>query len=319
MAEADFLITLPSNSNMDTNPDNEQSNFTVKLAEPLHLEGDWEAALVSVQYTPNWLSFDKAQHLVAVYFMGELGISKPTIYRSSVHQYILQFSSATLEEIYSQVLLKSTVIRQLDAAYADEYSTVKVGKLTLQPKYYESVEALGNEIVKLITEAFTDVSLNLRYIYDHGLKRGEFYVKRGEILILTEGSTVLANLLGQYTTPDSNVQATWYALANHGVEEPKLQKVSSLWVYTDITQYQQVGNAKVPLIGIIPTQTDGAKRVHYTVNPVNFVALKRNNISEITVKIVDDRGKRIPFVKGDNEDNLVCCLRFRRRKSNRPI
>ena len=87
MAETDFLITLPSNSNMDTNPDNEQSNFTVKLAEPLHLEGDWEAALVSVQYTPNWLSFDTAQQVVVGYFMKSLVNSitynkKPNIYRS---------------------------------------------------------------------------------------------------------------------------------------------------------------------------------------------------------------------------------------------
>ena len=67
MGDMDFLITLPSNSNMQTHPGNEQANYTVKLSEPLNLEGDWEVALVSVQYTPNWLTIKKAIQLIAIH------------------------------------------------------------------------------------------------------------------------------------------------------------------------------------------------------------------------------------------------------------
>jgi len=229
MTEADFLITLPSNSNMDTNPNNEQSNYTVKLAEPLHLEGDWEAALVSVQYTPNWLSFDQVQHIVVAYFKGDVGSSKPAIYRI-VPQTVIQFASDGLTEIYNQVRLKSIVIQAVDnTAYVND-APIKIGRLTVQPRYYDSVEALGNELVKLIKEAFPNDPLNLRYIYDFNLKRGEFVVNGGEILILSESSTVLANLLGHKTTPDSSTKADRYAIFNFGQQEPMLIKVSSLWI-----------------------------------------------------------------------------------------
>ena len=67
MAATDFLVTLPSNSNMATNPSNEPSSYTVKLAEALQLEGDWEAALVSVQYTPTWLTFNNTLYMLIAY------------------------------------------------------------------------------------------------------------------------------------------------------------------------------------------------------------------------------------------------------------
>ena len=94
--------------------------------------------------------------------------------------------------------------------------------------------------------------------------------------------------------------------------------MSSLWVYSDIINYQLVGDTKAPLLGIVPAPHDGNRRTHYTVNPIHFLGVSRNHISEISIKIVDDKGIPIPFTT-HTEENLVCCLRFRRRKSNRSI
>ena len=136
-------------------------------------------------------------------------------------------------------------------------------------------------------------------MYDVDLKRGQFVTHGCEILLITELTSNLGDLLGhrQIRVPCPCESHEYYVLQGHGSAEPKLPRVNSLWIYSNITQNQQVGDFKVPLLGIIPSQSDGRKRVHYTVNPVHFQALNRNHISEINIQIADDRGKRIPFIQ----------------------
>jgi len=49
-----FYLTLPSNSSLDIFPSNTVANFKVRLPETVSLEGDWEVALVEIQYTHTW-------------------------------------------------------------------------------------------------------------------------------------------------------------------------------------------------------------------------------------------------------------------------
>jgi hypothetical protein len=56
MEKSDFVVTLPSNSNMQTHPGNRGHNYVVKLASPINLTGPtlnhasrWEVALTTLQ------------------------------------------------------------------------------------------------------------------------------------------------------------------------------------------------------------------------------------------------------------------------------
>jgi hypothetical protein len=112
----------------------------------------------------------------------------------------------------------------------------------------------------------------------------------------------------------------YYHLDKLGTTRSNLQIVSSLWVYTDITDNQIVGNSKVPLLGIVPVErSEYGSRTHHCVNPVHFLGLKRNDIREITIKVANEYGNRILFNTSLFNNNVVCCLRFRRRKSVMPI
>ena len=51
-----FYVTLPSNSSMDTHPNNTLSHFFVNLPSRLSFEGDWEVALAEVTYPHRWLN-----------------------------------------------------------------------------------------------------------------------------------------------------------------------------------------------------------------------------------------------------------------------
>ena len=50
VTDREFQITLPSNASMELYPENEATNYTTKLCYPLNLEGNWEVALVDLQY-----------------------------------------------------------------------------------------------------------------------------------------------------------------------------------------------------------------------------------------------------------------------------
>jgi hypothetical protein len=58
MEKSDFVVTLPSNSNMQTHPADRGHNYVVKLASLINLTGPtlnstsrWEVALTTLQYT----------------------------------------------------------------------------------------------------------------------------------------------------------------------------------------------------------------------------------------------------------------------------
>ena len=48
--DSEFQLTLPSNSSIEFFPNNKASDFTTKLPTPISLEGDWELALIDIQY-----------------------------------------------------------------------------------------------------------------------------------------------------------------------------------------------------------------------------------------------------------------------------
>ena len=54
MATSQFYVTLPSTSSSQFFPDNKLSSFTTNLHTPLRLNGDWEVALVEINYPRTW-------------------------------------------------------------------------------------------------------------------------------------------------------------------------------------------------------------------------------------------------------------------------
>jgi hypothetical protein len=62
-----FFITLPSNSCMEIFPSNTVPNFKVKLPETISLTGDWEVALVEMQYAHTWSTIRQGVQQTFVY------------------------------------------------------------------------------------------------------------------------------------------------------------------------------------------------------------------------------------------------------------
>jgi len=80
-----FYITLPSN----TEANNTASNFTVKLAQRLRLDGDWEVALVEIIYPNSWFTMDNQENFIKIQtFTGIYTMSLNVGYYETIYEFI---------------------------------------------------------------------------------------------------------------------------------------------------------------------------------------------------------------------------------------
>lgn len=59
-----FYMTLPSNASLDVHPNNTLTEYTVELPRRIHLDGKYEVALHSLQYTRSWNNVNKGENRI---------------------------------------------------------------------------------------------------------------------------------------------------------------------------------------------------------------------------------------------------------------
>ena len=92
---------------------------------------------------------------------------------------------------------------------------------------------------------------------------------------------------------------------------PTFDAVESLFIYTDITKSQLVGDTQAPLLGVAPTSLDsGGTRGYWGFNPPFYVPLNKSFIDTIKITIRNDKGDKVKFPKGSK---LISRLHFRIR------
>ena len=65
--ESEFQLTLPSNASITFSPDNKPTNYTTTLPSLISLEGEWEVALIDVQYPHNWMNIAKDVYILFLF------------------------------------------------------------------------------------------------------------------------------------------------------------------------------------------------------------------------------------------------------------
>ena len=86
--EQGFYITLPSESSKKLFPDNNPSEYTVRLPRWVHLKGEWEIGLHSIAYTP-WNIIQHLDEPISFMTGGKEGKGgKMRKHYSSVHEYV---------------------------------------------------------------------------------------------------------------------------------------------------------------------------------------------------------------------------------------
>ena len=232
-----FYVTLPSNTSQELFKSNTSSCYTVDLAKPIELSGEWVVGLCEFIYPCTW-------------------------YNLPSHSSYFELNRTTDEP---QPLISVKFGR---GGYYHRPKELLEQLVPAVKKYDASFEATFNNVTKCL-----DVKGDARYkirvypplAYMLGIKVNEWW-----------------NLSERSTPYPCDLNAGVY----------------NLFLYTDIVQYQAVGDSYSPLLCVVNVKGDFGDVVSLRYNTVHYLPVSKNYIKNISIEIKTDRNKFVDFVFG---------------------
>jgi hypothetical protein len=276
MYSEEFFIDLSSNT-LDY-PENKVANFKNNIPLIKKLTGNWEVALVSINFTKSWRN--------------------------------LRATSQLCVENESYILDNENFPFKSDET--ENLPDYRCG--ILQAGYYKSIEELLDEIKQEYT-AIKDVRIAIMPTFKFNNITQIVRIKPGKDIhgdnLLPRLSNELQDILGfeNYSTISpiyndfNEIVASRPADMNAGLH--------ALYIYCDIIEPQYVGNIRDRLLKIVPVPSDKkfGQLCSKTYDDPHFVNVLINDFEHIEIDIKDDTNTRFPFIIG--RSNLK--LKFRKR------
>ena len=88
-----------------------------------------------------------------------------------------------------------------------------------------------------------------------------------------------------------------------------LDDVQTVCIYSDVIDYQIVGNSKPMLIGVFAIKGKNGELQSWQFNPFQYIDIPSSTIPSITMRICTPAGEDVNFMSGDT----LCRLHFRRK------
>ena len=98
------------------------------------------------------------------------------------------------------------------------------------------------------------------------------------------------------------IEASKDAINNLALQTP------ALYVYSDVVEYQIVGDVRAPLLRTVPVKGEREKPQHVEFHHKIWIPLNKGYISSIEIKICNDAGELIIFPAG----KVTLILHFKR-------
>jgi hypothetical protein len=294
---------------MGEHPENRPDDYTVVLGSKVTLNGDWEAALLNIHYPHNWFDFREKSIVHWIYTHNRLTLNDNQIAASVKVSYDTHFKACAVS---------------LEPGFANYPRGFLNTSVVLWPNHYSTVQEIGDRMCKLIEDGIrqSDLKVNLKVLfqYDSETRTGTVYTTVGSLFLFTE-STYAGDILGlnsiEIATPRTDPVATievpkLYMLS--GTKQSTFSKLDSIYVYTDIVEFQHVGDELTPLLGIVPVQKRTQESQFFTFNPPLYLPVSKKEFTQVNIKLKTTRGKPLPFPQ--YTAGVACTLRFRKRKNN---
>ena len=329
---------------MELFPDNRPNLFKTKLYKELTLGNsseEWEVALIDIQYPQNWPNILETTQLA---FIVELD---KTVRQN---ERLMPGRPAGPMNDFDGALMEGTLG---DSYYDQVWHTAIPFELT--KGHYDSVQELGGIIetrfrqsIQPLIEKATGHRFSIEYSYDRvtGISRllphgsGTIHVACTNPYIM---ETIFAFPLTYRGKLDKMTRETAksfaspllsYRLPLTSTRHSTLETLSSMYVYSDLAQYQIIGDTQAPLLGIVPIQplitaASSVSRAaigradlestqspndqqYYAFNPAYYIPLRQHKFQSIEIQLNTDWGAPFPFA--ENMNSRVCCrLQFRKR------
>ena len=263
MDDQGFYVTLPCNASSAVYPGNRISAYTTRIAKAIELKGQWEVGLAEIEYPRSWYNFNDEDGYFNLHTApGPANNAAPTDSRP-----------------FKKDLSGFFVSR----------------KLQISGGYYADIRAIIRSINRVLAPSA---------VLDHDeLKNKVFLVARPNISVSFQGK--LATILGMI--PDDNLgRSNYHEAADFTTSittyAPHQSDINggfyTLYVYTDIIQYQLVGDSYVPLLRCVHISGKSNDAVIASYDSPHYVSINKDHITSITIELKDDQNREIPFSYG---------------------
>jgi len=302
--ENELQLTLPSNASITFSPDNKPANYTTTLPSPISLEGEWEVALIDIQYPHNWMNITKDIYLIILIETS----NKDRGFRTTLSTVLFNYKSKYEEECIE-------LRKQLWGNKKVDDNDVVLLYARLPKGYYANIGDLIATLNEEIQDSITGVAafssnreqtkeVNLVYRYNQIERRVQLFqtgmVGPPEIVCLDKQVKSILEQANPKLPDKAQILSRGKLLLN---------TIPSIYIYSDIIKYQFVGDAKVPLLGVLPVQGVDGEQQYWSFNPPYYIPVAISTLSSVNIHLADDKGDEIPFF-GDGK--VVARLHFRR-------
>ena len=314
-----FYVNLSSSRSKDVFPNNRPNSFKNQLPRELKLDGDWEVGLTEVTYPSSLNSFDKPIRLeFIVYRLDNGGQIKPTVFLDSIHGTIrkfsipLQYNIPNLETNFHEVYQGLLFIRSIDTFVI----VIPAGSYTI-PTFVESFQnLLAAEIAKLIPHKYirtrNDPTFPLGNLFNFSYLplANRFHSKLVfpflDVVYFKEDNA--ARVFGLPPVLDNAFRLEKVSEEFIFPHAPSLRSTNRLYCYSDIMDYELVGDALVPLLRGIEVSGEHGEIVHIAFDKPYYKRVSRSIIPSIEIQINSETGEEVNFTSGQ----VDCTLHFRR-------
>lgn len=267
---------------------NTLSNYKTELAHRKALSDEWECGLASIDYPNTWLNVKSDQTYGMAYFGSERALDGRIIFRARLYglPYRLEMG---------RYVSATSLIEQLNTGLADTNNFLRTENKILS---FPRLRINQNQFSLHITNGSTLISEEGKDLVPVMTKElAEMLgVEINKNNLVAEWDTFYAV---EYTHPEGSIDIT--------------AGIRSLYAYTDIIDYNLVGNSMAQLLRVveIPNGLMFGEQVKITYDKPYYFPVKDNVIHIIETCLKDDTKEDIEFLFG----KVVFVLHFRKRNN----
>ena len=280
MKMKDFYLTLLSDSSLNMFADNKQSEFTVRLDRPIHIEEErWEVALVEISTPSEVLNITEENNFFFLTFLDQ--------------------------RILNRIGIENITEMCSNHIACDKY------KLSIPTGNYVSPEYLAEEMQSSIDnfekgflkQANAHISVTFDAVSQH-MKIAAQDEKQVRLLFPKQLGQILGLDPTMIEKPIGNEQHIFkFNVDLH-------HSFRSLFIYSDIADFTFVGDVIAPILRVVlfnpVTELDN---VHKEFKNLHYVPVSKSVIDQVHISIKTETGSNVPFVTG----KTIIKLRLRRR------
>ena len=339
-----FQVLLPSNVSSKLHPENRGHHYTTELPMHMQLEGSWEVALVDIQYPNPSRNWQMPVDVAVAFYTNEKGrrvaikdsldkmvynsmikdnlipftgnhnghpfliLNEDDTYRSShEHSGLLADPRDTPPETTPDVLFYKEpkwLTLKRDFAY---------GRFKIEPQHMKSIDYVCQKINKALRELIGELKpgeLPPQFIYNELDDRVDCTLGTTCVQMFCSDG-YLPQILGFPVDPAYKTGPLELKIGSRAIRSPELDVIRSMYVYTDIVQYQTVGQTQTPLLAVLPVIGEPKQQNYWACQPPYYMPVQIRELNNINIRLATDTGDQFPV---SANGKVVVRLHFRRKR-----